>query len=229
MERHFEQEIETLKEQLLLMGGRVESAIQKAIRSFERRDPGLAREVLREDLGVDQHEIDIEERCLKLLALQQPLASDLRFITAALKISNDLERIGDHAVNIAGAAERLALEPPIRPLPDIPRMEALATGMLRDALDAFVRRDGELARRLVLRDDEVDQLNRQVLRESISSMIEDPEAIARGLELVLVARNLERVADLATNIAEEVVFIAEARIIKHHAEDEEPDDQFSRS
>jgi len=217
VERHFEQEIETLKEQLLLMGGRVEGAIQKAIRSLERRDPTLAREVVRDDLLVDQQELDIEERCLRLLALQQPLARDLRFITAALKISNDLERIGDHAVNIAGSAEHLAPEPPLKPLIDIPRMEALATAMLRDALDAFVRRDGEAARRLVLRDDEVDQLNRQVFRETISFMIEDPRTITRALELVLVARNLERVADLATNIAEEVAVIAEACIIKHHA------------
>ena len=219
MERHFEQEIEALKEQLLVMGGRVESAIQKAIRGLERRDASLASDVLRDDLVIDQQELDIEERCLRLLALQQPLARDLRFITAALKISNDLERIGDHAVNIAGSAQRLVAEPPLKPLVDIPRMELLATGMLRDALDAFVRRDAPAARKLVLRDDEVDQLNRQVFRELMSFMIEDPRTITRALDLVLVARNLERVADLATNIAEEVVFIAEARIIKHHADD----------
>jgi len=190
------------------MGGRVESAIQKAIRALERHEATLAREVVREDLLVDQAELDIEERCLRLLALQQPLARDLRFITAALKISNDLERIGDHAVNIAGSAERLAPEPGLKPQVDIPRMEALATAMLRDALDAFVRRDAATARRLVLRDDEVDQLNGQVFRELVSFMVEDPRTISRAMELVLVARNLERVADLTTNIAEEVVFIA---------------------
>jgi phosphate transport system protein len=219
LERHFEQDIEALKEQLLLMGGRVENSIHKSIRALERRDEGLALEVEREDLVIDHHEIDIEERCLRLLALQQPLARDLRFITASLKISNDLERIGDHAVNIAGSAQRLAPEPPLGPLVDIPRMQTLASGMLRDALDSFVRRDADAARKLVLRDDEMDQLNRQVFRELISFMIEDPRIITRALELVLVARNLERVADLTTNIAEEVVFIAEARIIKHHAED----------
>src|SRR5205814_6703326 len=137
----FERDLEELKEQLLLMGGRAEANVLKAVEALRRLDEPLAREVFADDHVIDRMEIDIEERCLKLLALQQPLARDLRFITAALKISNDLERIGDHAVNIAGAAERLALEPPVKPLPDIPRMEALATGMLRDALDAFVRRD----------------------------------------------------------------------------------------
>ena len=219
MERHFEQDLEALKEQLLLMGGRAESVVQKSIRALERRDAPLANEVFSDDHVIDRHEIEIEERCIRLLALQQPLARDLRFITAALKISNDLERVGDHAVNIAGSALRLAAEPELKPLVDIPRMEVLATGMLREALDNFVRQDSESARRLVRRDDEVDNLNRQLFRELISFMVEDPRTISRALELILVARNLERVADLATNIAEEVVFIAEARIIKHHAED----------
>ena len=219
MERHFEQDLDALKEQLLLMGGRAESVVQKAIRALERRDASLAREVFADDHIIDRQEIEVEERCIRLLALQQPLARDLRFITAALKISNDLERVGDHAVNIAGSALRLSEEPELKPLVDIPRMEQLATAMLREALDNFVRQDSESARRLVRRDDEVDNLNRQVFRELIPFMVEDPKTISRALELILVARNLERVADLATNIAEEVVFIAEARIIKHHAED----------
>lgn len=219
LERHFEQDLDALKEHLLLMGGRAESVVQKAIRALERRDASLAREVFADDHIIDRQEIEVEERCIRLLALQQPLARDLRFITAALKISNDLERVGDHAVNIAGSALRLSEEPELKPLVDIPRMEQLATAMLREALDNFVRQDSESARRLVRRDDEVDNLNRQVFRELISFMVEDPKTISRALELILVARNLERVADLATNIAEEVVFIAEARIIKHHAED----------
>jgi len=224
VERHFVQEIDALKAQLLLMGGSAESIIQKAIEALRRRDVALAREVFEDDRAIDRLEIDIEERCVGLLALQQPLAGDLRFITAALKISNDLERVGDHAVNIAGGAERLAAEPQLKPLVDIPRMAALATGMLREALDAFVHRDAETARRLVRRDDEVDELNRQVFRELMSYMIENPQTISRAMELILVARNLERVADLATNVAEEVVFIAEARIIKHHAEERDEDD-----
>ncbi|HTK32775.1 MAG TPA: phosphate signaling complex protein PhoU [Candidatus Saccharimonadaceae bacterium] len=233
MDRHFVHEIDALKAQLLLMGGRAETIVQKSIESLRRRDPALAREVLADDRELDQQEIDIEARCVSLLALQQPLASDLRFVTAALKISNDLERVGDHAVNIAQSALRLSAEPQLKPLVDIPRMTDLAAGMLREALDAFVERDAETARRLVRRDDEVDELNRQMFRELVSFMIEDPHTITRAMELILVARNLERVADLATNVAEEVVFIAEARIIKHHAEtlagDAPGPDEFSRS
>jgi phosphate transport system protein len=233
LERHFVHEIDALKAQLLLMGGRAESIVQKSIEALRRRDPTLAREVLADDRVLDQQEIDIEARCVNLLALQQPLASDLRFVTAALKISNDLERVGDHAVNIAQSALKLCAEPQLKPLVDIPRMTDLAAGMLREALDAFVERDADTARRLVRRDDEVDELNRQMFRELVSFMIEDPHTITRAMELILVARNLERVADLATNVAEEVVFIAEARIIKHHAEtlagDAPGPDEFSRS
>lgn len=219
MERHFQQDLEALKGQLLRMGGAAEAIVGRAIEALKRRDVALAHQVFEDDRAIDRLEIDIEERCLRLLALQQPLASDLRFITAALKINNDLERVGDHAVNIAGSAVRLADEPPLKPLVDIPHMATLAATMLHEALDAFVQRDAARARRLVRRDDEVDQLNDQVFRELLTYMIETPATITRAMELILVARNLERVADLATNIAEEVVFIAEARIIKHHAED----------
>jgi phosphate transport system protein len=209
LERHFERELDELKQELLLMGGRAEAVMHKAVESLRRRDVKLAKEVFADDNIIDRMEIDVDERCVRLLALQQPMASDLRFITAALKISNDLERVGDHA----------AEQPELKPLVDIPRMAGLAGAMLHEALDAFVRRDAETARRLVRRDDEVDSLNRQVFRELVSYMIEDPTTISRAMELVLVARNLERIADLATNVAEEVVFIAEARIIKHHAEE----------
>jgi len=228
MERHFEQELKALKEHLLRMGGRAEGIVRKSIESLRRRDPSLARQVFEDDRAIDRLEIDIEESCLRLLALQQPLAGDLRFITAALKISNDLERVGDHAVNIAEGTARLAGQPLLKPLVDIPRMADLAVGMLNEALDAFVRRDAESARRLVRRDDEVDDLNRQVFRELLSYMIEDPSTITRATELILVARNLERVADLATNVAEEVVFIAEARIIKHHADENAAGEDFGR-
>jgi phosphate transport system protein len=219
MERHFDSELEELKNKLLLMGGRTEAIIQKSVEALKRRDAELATAVLDDDRAIDRLEIDIEERCVSLLALRQPLAADLRSITAALKISNDLERMGDHAVNIATCAVRLAETPPLKPLVDIPRMAAMASSMLRDALDAFVRRDAATARRLCRRDDEVDNLNRQLFRELLSYMMEDPSTITRAMDLILVARNLERVADLATNIAEEVVFIAEARIIKHHVEE----------
>lgn len=219
MERHFEHDLEALKGQLLLMGGAAEAIVGKSIEALKRRDLGLANEVFEDDRAIDRLEIEIEERCLRLLALQQPMASDLRFITAALKINNDLERVGDHAVNIAGSVVRLADQPPLKPLVDIPHMARVAAEMLHEALDSFVSRDPARARRLVKRDDEVDQLNDHVFRELLTYMIEQPVTISRAMELILVARNLERVADLATNVAEEVVFIAEARIIKHHAEE----------
>ena len=228
MERHFDQELQSLKDALLTMGGRAEAVVQKAVESLKRRDVKLADEVIADDRVIDRIEIEIDEGCVSLLALRQPMAVDLRFITGVLKISNDLERVGDHAVNMAVCSKRLAVEPPLKPLVDIPRMADLAAGMLREALDAFVRRDAATARRVVMRDDEVDNLNRQLFRELISYMIEDARTITRAMDLVLVARNLERVADLATNIAEEVVFIAEARIIKHHA-DERVGNDFGRS
>ena len=229
MERHFVRDLEALKEQLLRMGGRAEAIILKAVGALMRRDPALAREVFADDKLIDRLELDIDDRCLRLLALQQPLARDLRFITSALKISNDLERVGDHAVNIAGSALRLAEQPPLKPRVDIPRMAELASDMLHEALDAFVRDDAENARRICRRDDEVDSLNRKLFRDLLAYMTEDPATITRALELILVARNLERVGDMATNVAEEVVFIAEARVIKHHAEDAAEREDFDRS
>jgi phosphate transport system protein len=222
MERHFERELEELNKQLLLMGGRAETIVLKSVEALRRLDRELANEVFADDKAIDRMELDIDERCLRLLALQQPMAKDLRLITAALKICNDLERVGDHGVNIAGSVMRLADKPLLKPLIDIPRMAELASDMLHESLDAFVRRDAEKARRICIRDDAVDRLNDQIFRELLSYMTEDPGTITRAMELILVARNLERVADLATNVAEEVVFIAEARVIKHHAEESEP-------
>ena len=230
MERHFDLKLEDLTRQLLNMSGRAEQIIRKAVEALQSRDPALADEVFAEDHLIDKLEIDIEERCIDLLALQQPLATDLRFITSAIKISNDLERVGDHAVNIAGCAKTLMKSAQVKPLADLPRLVEASTGMLRDSLDAFVKRDAEAARRLVLRDDEVDDLNRRLFGELLSRMVSDPSQIERSMTLVLVGRNLERIGDLATNVAEEVVFIAEARVIKHHAEDAQAvTDEFGRS
>lgn len=219
MQRHFDDQIAALNEQLLLMSGRAEAIIRKAVESLLRRDPALADEVFADDKVIDRMEIDIEESCIQLLALQQPLARDLRLITSALKISNDLERVGDHAVNIAGCAKELVGKTPVKPLVDLPLLADRSSAMLRDALDAFVRRDPEAARALVKRDDEVDDLNRQMFAELMRRMIADPQQVERSMTFVLVGRNLERIADLATNVAEEVVFIAEARIIKHHTDE----------
>jgi phosphate transport system protein len=219
MERHFDEELNELKTRLLLMGGRAESVVHKAIDALEQRNSALAEEVLRDDHAIDELELEIDERCIRLLALRQPVGQDLRFITSALMIVNDLERVGDHAVNIAQSAMKLNREPELKPLVDIPRMATSATRMLTEALDAFVRNDAAAARRILVEDDEVDHLKSRLFRELLSSMIEKPDTISRGLELILVSRNLERVADLATNIAEEVVFIAEARVVKHHMEE----------
>ena len=220
MHRRFDEQIDDLKQQLLLMSGRAESIIRKSVEALMRRDPVLAEQVFADDRAIDRMEIDIEEACIQLLALQQPLASDLRLITSALKISNDLERVGDHAVNIAGHTKKLAASAPIKPLAEMPALAEKSIAMLRDALDAFVHGDADAARRLVRRDDEVDDLNRRVFAELMRRMIADPQQVERAMTLVLVSRNFERIADLATNIAEEVVFIAEARIIKHHADEE---------
>ena len=219
MQRHFDEQIAQLKHELLTMSGRAEEIIRKALESLMSRDTVLADEVFDDDRTIDRMEIDIEEACIQLLALQQPLASDLRLITSALKISNDLERVGDHAVNIAGCAKTLAAKPPVKPLADLPALAEKSIDMLRDALDSFVRGDAEAARRLVRRDDQVDEHKRQMFAELMRRMIADPQQVERSMTLVLVGRNLERIGDLATNVAEEVVFIAEARIIKHHADE----------
>jgi len=229
MERHFEQRIEELKNQLLQMSGLSERIIRKAVEALQRRDAALAAEVLAEDKAIDRLEIDIEERCVNLLALQQPLARDLRLITSSIKISNDLERVGDHAVNIAGCALELARRPATPPLEDLPQMAESAIGMLRDALDAFVRQDADAARQLCRRDDVVDALNRRIFGQLLARMVASPSQIEPSMTLVLVSRNLERIGDLATNVAEEVVFIAEARVIKHHAEELAARDEFGRS
>ena len=162
--------------------------------------------------------MEIDDRCLRLLATQTPLAVDLRLITSAMKINADLERIGDQAVNIAESVLVLIPQPPLKPLIDIPRMATIAEKMIRDALDAFVKKDAELARDVLRRDDEVDELKDQVFRELLTYMMADPGTIQRALSLILISRNLERIADHATNIAEDVIFIAEAKDVRHHAE-----------
>jgi phosphate transport system protein len=219
LERRFDIELAALKEKILLMGAHTENIVRKALTAILGRDSDLANEVVQDDAVIDRLEVEIEEGCVNLFALRQPVATDLRLITAALKISNDLERIGDHGVNIAGNALRLAAQPRFRHPAEIERLGEMAIQMLGDALDAFTRRDGSAARALVRRDDDVDSLNRRIFVDLMTSMRDDPESITPLLEWIMVARNLERVADLATNIAEEVVFIAEAEIIKHHQEE----------
>jgi len=218
VERHYFDELEALKQRLLAMGALVEDRVRRAIHALVERKQELAEEVVARDREVNDLQIEIDDRCVKLLALQQPMATDLRLITAAMKINADLERMGDQAVNIAENTMKLLPHPPLKPLIDIPRMAEVAESMTRDALDAFVRKDAELARQVLVRDDEVDSLKDQVFRELLTYMMADPGTIQRALSLILISRNLERIADHATNIAEDVIFLVEARDVRHHRE-----------
>jgi phosphate transport system protein len=221
MERHhFEEELQGLKNRLLTMGALVEERVHQAVRALIDRQLEEAEQVIRSDQDVNTLQIEIDDRCLKLLALQQPIATDLRLITAAMKINADLERIGDQAVNIAENVIKLLPQAPLKPLIDIPRMAELAEKMTRDALDAFVRKDADLARNVLQRDDEVDNLKDQVFRELLTYMMADPGTIQRALALILISRNLERIADHATNIAEDVIFLVEAKDVRHHHQEE---------
>ena len=217
--RHFHDELSHVKVRLLTMSGEAEAALGLAVEALLERDPDKAQRVIVGDRVIDSMEVEIEEQCINLLALQQPMARDLRMLTSALKIANDLERVGDHAVNIAQSTERLTLARPITPEPEIVEMARLARDMLSDALEAFIRGDANAGREVCLRDDKVDALHRSVFRILLTHMMEDPHMIGAGMELFLVSRNLERVADLATNIGEDVVFLVEGKSIKHHAED----------
>ena len=215
--RHFEDELAQLQERLLVMGGLAEERVRMAIAGVVRRDAETIERVIGGDEPVNRLHLEIDERAFRLLALHQPMARDLRAIVAAIKINTDLERVGDLAVNIAEAANRYLRHAPVKPLIDIPRMSDIAQHMLRDALDAFVRRDMTLAHAVLNRDDELDSLKTQVFRELLTYMLQDPVTIEPALDLILVSRHLERVGDHATNIAEDVIFIVSARDIRHHA------------
>ena len=215
---HFQMELEELKINLLKMAAWVEEAISQAVQSLVKRDSELAKKTFAGEDRINRLEIEIDEMCLKLLALRQPMAVDLRFITSAMKIITDLERIGDQAVNIAERAISLNEEPQLKPYIDIPRMAEIAQSMVKDVLDAFVNKDSKLARSVCERDDLVDGLNDQVFRELLTYMISDPKTITRAAHLMIVCRCLERIADHATNIAEDVIFMVDALVIKHHAD-----------
>jgi phosphate transport system protein len=213
--RHYEQELRGLKEKILLIGGRVEEMIASAMTSLTARDPDLARKVIESDTLVDAAELEVDHLCLNLLALRQPAASDLRFITTALKIVTDLERIGDLAVNTAERSIELAQEPPLKPYIDIPRMSAAVSTMVGEALDAFVEMDPDKARKVLASDDAVDQLNVQLFRELLTYMIEEPKNVSRALRITFIAKYLERIGDHATNIAQMVIFMTEGRDVRH--------------
>jgi len=218
MERHFDQDLQQLKERILYMGSLAETMIHMAIKALTERRLELTQKVYQHEEEVNKLQIEVDDRCLKMIALHQPAASDLRFLAAGMKINADLERIGDQAVNICQTTEFLLKEAPLKPLIDVPRMAEIATEMLKNALDSFVQKDENLARSVLVRDDEVDQLKEQVFRELLTFMLSDPSTIKRALDLILISRNLERIADHATNIAEDVVFVVAGKDIRHHSE-----------
>jgi phosphate transport system protein len=213
--RHFEEDLGMLKTRLLEMGGLAEERLQLSVRGLVERDLKLLEKVLTGDGDVNQLHIEIDDRCFKLLALQQPMAVDLRAIVGAVKINTDLERVGDLAVNIAEAAVRYLQHPPVKELIDIPRMALIAQEMLRDALDAYVRRDIGLAQRVLTRDDELDLLKSLVFRELLGYMLKDQSTIKASIDLILISRHLERIGDHATNLAEDVIFMVSAQDVRH--------------
>lgn len=215
IDKHYEEELTGLHHKVLEMGGLVEKQIADAVQALVARDSGLANATIERDKTVNRLDVEIDELCLRLLALHQPTARDLRLITTALKITTDLERTGDMAVNLCERALELNEEPQLKPFIDIPRMASIAQRMLRESLDAFVREDVDLALKVCKDDDEVDQLTQQVFRELISFMMEDPKTISRAMRLVFVAKYLERIADHATNIAEMVIFMVKGKSIRH--------------
>jgi phosphate transport system protein len=218
--RHFHDQLDELKQRLLKMSERAESLVDLAVDALLTRDAGKAEAVLTGDKEVDDLEIEIESMAVELLALQQPMARDLRFIISAIKASSDLERVGDHAVNIAQSTLQLiAARSDITPHVSIEEMARRARQMLGQAIDAFVRADGGLGRAVCLMDDEVDKLNDALFRIVVTHILEDPKTISTAIQLLLVGRNLERVADLSTNIGEDAVYLAEGKQIKHHLED----------
>lgn len=217
MERRLDQDLERIRQMLLKMGGTVEGMIAKATQSLLDRRDELCQQVIETDQEVDQLEMEIDEACYSVLGRKQPTAVDLRFLVAVMKINNDLERMGDSAVNIAQSVLQVNEQPPLKPYIDLPQMSTLVQEMVRMSLDALVRRDARMATDVCRGDDAVDGLYKQIFRELLTYMIEDPKSVSRALHLLLISRNLERIADHATNIAEDVIYYVEGRDIRHSA------------
>ena len=213
---HFQEELEALQSRLLEMGGLAEERVRASIEALESRDLSMVAQVMAGDEPINQLHIEVDNRCFRLLALYQPMATDLRAIVSAVKINTDLERVGDLAVNIAEAAQRYTTHPPVKKLIDIPTMGSIAQTMLRDALDAYVRRDTALAHAVLNADDQLDALKTQVFRDLLTYMLKDPATVEPALDLILISRHLERIGDHATNIAEDVIFMVSAQDVRHH-------------
>ncbi len=211
----FDDELRNLNAKALKLSSMVEASIRRSVRSLVQRDSDLAREVIKNDHKINALDVEIDEECIRLIALRQPKAGDLRFITTVMKIVTDLERIGDLAEDISERAIELNEEPPLKPYIDIPRMAEIAEGMLRDSLESLIKKDTKLAIDVIKRDDEVDSLNLQVFNELLFFMIQDPTNVSRATRITYVSKYLERIADHATNIAEMVIYMVEGKIIRH--------------
>jgi phosphate transport system protein len=216
--RHFEEELDQLRNHLLEMSGLVEDSVYRSVLTLSDKDPQQAQRVFRNEAEINRLEIDIDERAQELLTLQQPVATDMRFLTAAIKINHDLERMGDLAVNIVERASYLMQEPLIGQIVDIPHMANLVRSMVHKSLDAFVKKDPDLARNVLLSDDAVDELRDSIYEDLIEHMEKEPKHVREGVNLMFVARSLERLADHATNIAEDVLFLVEGVDVRHHAQ-----------
>lgn len=219
MERHLDEELNQVKEKLMRMAALVEESVAESIQGLKEERADLPREVLKREDEINRLDVEVDDLGMKLLALNQPMALDLRFIAAVLRIDRDLERMGDLAVNIAERTLDLIQQPRLKPLIDIPRMAEAAQSMVRDSITAFVQKNADLARDVCRRDSVVDGLNDQVFRELLTYMMEDAATIHRAVDLILVARHLERIADHATNVAEDVIYYVEGRTIKHHCQE----------
>lgn len=219
MPKHLQREIENLKKKILKLGARIETTVHEVIRSIEERDAALAQKIIDDDIQIDDFEVEVEEDCLKILALHQPVAIDLRFIVAVLKINNDLERIGDLAVNIAERSVFLASVPQVNAVFDFARMSRKTESMLNRSLDALVNMSSELAHEVCIDDDEVDGINRQMYLKIQEAIQKHPDKIASLIHLLSVSRHLERIADHATNIAEDVIYMIDGKIVRHKSEE----------
>jgi phosphate uptake regulator, PhoU len=219
MERHFDEELKTLNEEIMKIGALAEEAIYKSVEALKKRDTVMARQLIDEDAKVDELELTIDERCIDLIARYQPMAKDLRFLTTGMKLNAELERIADLAVNIAQRVLELADKPLLKPLIDIPKLTLIARKMVKDAIDAFVNRDENLAKQVILADSQADELKDLVQEELINDyMLKDASSADRAVPLLLIARHLERICDHATNIAEDVIYMVQAKVVKHHPE-----------
>ena len=220
MDRHFDDELQKVKKNLLDMGSLVEDSITKALGALKKKDIKMASEIKEIDHQIDRYEITIEDQCIELIARHQPVGTDLRFLIGAIKMNNDLERMGDHAVNIAGSVAFLIEQPRIKPVSNIWSMANVVKEMLKDSVRSFMDNDADKAQKVCERDNIVDEMRDETIRILLTHMLEQPDKIGSAIPLLLVAKNLERIADLTTNICEDVIYIAQARVIKHHAEEE---------